>query len=698
LKKIKLIFITALIFLFGMQACTFEEPTLPTWFNEFTIPIPSPGFTVKEAINDSTIVDTTDVGEDIIAISISDSLDPQNVDRSDLAIKPDNDRLAQTIGDIRLDSPPSEKSDSLYAADILGVPLQAGQTVNVPQTLYNAPPQYLTFQDFDTIDVKNGFMQIEFYNNSFLNIRSGMEIYIYDHDETTEIGIAVFNTPVGPYSRALSDPVDMESQSFSNDLRFEMRIPLESDSHLLSEPDVNSSVCFTATFSELTVTQARAIIPEQDFTTMDSVSLADEEDKLIKARIDQGGFELHIANHMPVGAYITVELLNFYTSENYDSSSIFRVERYALLANSQDDVHIQLDNLVVVDYPPLVEPAEIVDYLHYQVLVETIPSGDEYIEITEDDSIIVTFNVIDSIYVSEFYGIIAPVEIDIEPQEQSDIIPVDDIEGSFLFDDLVMDLNVYNEIGIDVDVELNIIGYKKNRTESIRLEFDPNPFIVLAREEDNTAKKTTISLNSSNSNIVAFVEFLPEDILISGTALVEGEGSVTKDDQIWADYSIYSPFYMRIENNPRYASELEEVNLSENVRDAFAEGNVRDTRLNLDVINGLPVGAQLIIYASTDSTDIFSTVITDSSKKLIIDDISFSSGMDNNDDGFVDVPQTEYINIAITDEQVLLFSNETVYVASEILLENSDGVVKFRQSDEVTVEGTIKIRYRMNEE
>ena len=689
--NIRYLFIVALLVLFS---CNLEEPTLPSWFTEWRLPIPNPKFVISEEIvNDSTIIDTTDNGEKIIAISIEDSLERRTVSSSDLAVKPENDSSFQTVGDVRLDSPPSEVSDPITAEEILGMPLTSGAQIDIPETEIDIAPQYIVFYSFfKVINVKEGFLQIQFYNDTFLNIRAGMTILIYDSSSAEFLGEAVFSSAIAAYGNDVSLPVDLNGKTFTNVLRFDITMPLVGQQdYTLSESDVASAAYFTAVISEMKVGYADAIVPKQIFSDFDSTSVEDEEDKMITAQIEGGYFELNIDNRLPVNANVEVELLNFYSDADYTPESVV-THTYFLEANGNYIDQVKLDGLHITDYNNGPSPGSIITHFKYNVNVTTIPS-DGYVKIFETDSVITKVSVIDSIYLSEFRGIIAPVNVALDSKEKTDVIDSEGFEGSISFDQMQMTMDIFNEIGSDIEVDLNIVGYKNNRNDSLRLQFDQNPFTV-PRRIDDRANIRTINLNKDNSNIVEFFEFLPRDIVSKGKAVVnkdETVGEVRKQDQVWGHYHIYSPFYLRITNNAKYTSKVESKDISEDVRKSIDKGDLENVGLGFELNNGLPIGAQLIVYAAADPVNIFNV------DNVITDDIVFAAGEDLDGDGFVDRPFTDTPSpIMLTEEQIRLFGNEKIYLATRLLFEDTNDLVKFRQNDELSYYGAFVFKLRIN--
>ncbi len=650
MKKIKLTYLLTLWILLMLGACTFEEPTLPSWFTDWAVPIPNPGFVMSDVINDSTIIDTTYNGKDIIAISIKDSSERKQISPEDLSFEPESDKTSKDIGDVKLNSPGTEKSENIPVEQLLGFTLITGVTVDIPETAVNLPPIYLDFQSFEFIvDVKTGTLQMEFVNSSFLTFRENMQVNIYDSSSGDFVGLAVFSESIGPGETASSEPVNLAGRRFSNHLQFEVEATIAAmQNHLVTQDDVDGYVYYRVTISEMTVGAALAEIPEQNFSRSDSVSMTDREDRIITAKVDIGNFNLIVENTLNVEADVTVELLNFYSDQDY--TQVFS-QTYQLAPVSMDSFTVILDDLYLTDYNGGPTPGSFMDYMKYAFHVKTVPS-EGMVQMTEHDSVVVTVSPNDSVYVSEFYGYLAGRTVDFNPEEQRNILDSEGFDGSLLFEEMTMDINIYNQMEIGIAVNLRLVGYTADFLDSIELTFDQNPIQVDPAPPGAEIGQTRVVLDQNNSNIIQFIEFLPTHLITSGSALIEGVGKVNLGDEVWSDYHLFSPFYVKIQNNAKYTSKLEFREVPSNLRDGIKNGDIPETFADLSMFNSLPVGAQLTLYAAVDSNNIFDPDIIDSTKKIIIDDIILESGTDITGDGFVDQAFEYDLRIYLTKEEL----------------------------------------------
>ncbi len=696
MKKLKITYVFLALLMLLLAACTFEEPTLPEWFTDWALPIPNPGFVMSDVINDSTIVDTTFNGKDILAISIKDTSDRKQISPEDMSFEPESDQTAKDIGDVSLNSPGTEQSQNIPVEQLLGFPLTPGVSVDIPETNVNLPPMYLDFQSFDfIIDVKTGNLVMEFVNSSFLTFRENMRVNIYDSLSGDFVGLAVFPESVGPGETAASEPVDLAGRRFSNHLQFEVEATIAAmQNHLVTQDDVDGYVFYRVTISEMTVGYAMAEIPEQNFSRADSVSMANRKDRIITAKVDVGNFNLIVDNTLNVEADVTVELLNFYLDPDYEE--VFS-QTFRLAPTSTESFTVILDDLYLTDYNDGPTPGSFIEYMKYAFHVKTVPS-EGMVEMSEHDSVVVSISPNDSVFVSEFYGYLAGRTVDFDPEEQRNILDTEGFDGSILFEEMTMDINIYNQMEIGIAVDLRLVGYTADFSDSIVLAFDDNPIQVDAAPPGSEIGMTSVVLDKNNSNIVQFIEFLPAHLITAGSALIEGVGKVNLGDEVWSDYHLFSPFYVKIQNNARYTSKIEHREVPSNLKDGIKNGDVPLTFAELDLTNGLPVGAQLTLYAAADSSDLFSTEITDSTKKIVIDDIILDPGADLSGDGFVDREFEDQITIYLSKKQLEVFTNDSIYVASRLWLDDTDELVKFRQTDEVRAQGAFHLRYRIKPE
>jgi len=673
--------ILASLFLIILISCTLEEPVLPTWFAQWGIPFDA-SFTMTEALDDPNfITDTTSTGEVVVAISVSDTSEEKTVTSSDLAIKPDDDAAGENLDDLSLGDQGPEKSTNFDLTDMMPG-ASAGTVVVQPGTSVEIDLIYLLYYDINYAHVETGIFQIELVNNTPLDIDAGTQITIYDDSTNTMIGTTDIPGVVPANSSAFAIPdMVLDDKVIHTRFRLVMQVPLVSGSYTISQPDIDNSTSWVnGTLFDLVVLEAEARFPQQTLFISDSTSIMEEDHRIRKGIVDEGQIFLTLENNIDATARVKVRLLNFshvVTGEALTDSVV-------LEPRSTTPKTIFVENYRIADYPDS-NSGNLVDYIYYEVDIVT-DSTESYVTITQDDDVYVTVEP-DSLFFRMIDGDIDRIEIEIEPIVKDDFDDFSKIDGQIFLDSLEMKMNLYNETNLPIDITLLISG--TNGTEEITLASITGE---IPRAEAGGYLPIVLSGDDPYPNIVDLMSILPTSIRMEAEALIDGEGSVQVGQNVWSDYHIYSPLFLRLADTSSITADIEEQEISnrENL-----EKYVTDPTLLVDIINGLPISSFSSIYVSNDSTDLFE-ITEDDSTKFIISDLYVDPGIIGSN-GFVETPEKSEIIIELTPEQFALFyNNEKVYIGTKTFLDPTDGLVKFRPEDGMNIFGFFRFQYKMD--
>ncbi|MCK4559020.1 MAG: hypothetical protein KAV45_04500 [Calditrichia bacterium] len=687
--KSKLIkWVLSSLFLVILISCTLEEPVLPTWFAEWGIPFDA-GFTMTEVLDDPNfITDTTGTGEVRIAISISDTSDEKTVTSSDLAIKPEDDSAGDTIDDLTLGTQGPEKSSTFDLTDMIPGPVVPGTVIIPPGMTVEIDLIYLLYYDIKYAHIETGTFQIELVNNTPLDIDAGTQITIYDDSTNTEIGTAIIPGTVPANSSAFATPdMPLDDKVIHTRFRLVMQIPIVPGSKDITQEGIDNSTSWVnGTLFDLTVLEAEARFPEQTLLITDSTSVIEEEHRIRKGIIDEGQIFLTLENNIEATARVKVRLLNLHhvlTGETLTDSIV-------LAPNSTTPKTIFVENYRIADYPDS-NSGELVDYIHYEVDIVT-DSTESYVTISQDDDVFVRVQP-DSLYFRMIDGIVNRIEIDIDPIVKDDFDDFSKIDGTIYLDSLEMKLNMRNETNLPIDITLYISG-----TDDIReVTLDPIHATIPRAEEGGYLQLKLRGDENSDNDIVDLMSILPTSIRMEAQAFIDGSGSVRVGQNVWADYQIYSPLFIRIVEPSSINTDIIEEAIDEDVRDKI-ENNVKSAVFLFNIENGLPVGSEAVVYVSNDSTKLFDdTIPDDDSTKFTIRELIAAGNIGT--DGFVDIPENSDFQINLTkDRRKLFYRNEIIYIGTKVILDDTDNkLVKFRPEDEISILGFFKFNFLMNE-
>jgi len=687
MKVKKIIKVLGILLILIFAACTFNEPVLPNWETFWELPLPEISYEMEEAIDNEYIFADTLNGIPILSLAIIDTVEKEGIDRTELSIKPDSDTLSTTIQQIEISSPGKESTEAVSIHDLLGSQVQPGSTITIPpNTTITVPPQQVLFTNYNYVIVSTGKLVLEFHNQTLLNITGGMQIDLYDDSTNQFIGTSTF-PPINAYtSEFANDSLDIGSRVISRRLRLESQVPLQAGSYPVTVADTSGYTQTDVCISNLIVDEAIANIPDQTANESGAKSVEDRDNHVIEAVVDEGQIRLNIENQLGVEASVTVTLPNF---EQQPGVPFNKTEVIQESSNSTST--IDLANLQMYNFE---SPGSVIDSIHYEITVVTTPSSG-LTHISNDDSVIVRFDA-DSIFFRRFEGIIDTVQVAIDTVKQEDIFDYGEFNGSVRLDELKLELTIFNEIGIPVDMIINIRGEHRNSDSGQLenyLELDPIPISIIPGAS-GFPSTTLVTLDGSNSRIVDLMYILPTDIIMSGNATIMGLGVVTIADSIWGEYEISSPFNVFVDSIPDYESEIEMIEeIDDDIKDAF-ENQFQNATLQFDYENGLPISSEVVLFFATDSIDFFEIDSSDTNQ-LVIDDLIINAGTKGMD-GYISEPFIDQFTPNLTEEEVKIFSADTLYFGSKIIFPDVNTTMKFRSSDAFIGTGSVTFKVFMH--
>jgi len=303
----------------------------------------------------------------------------------------------------------------------------------------------------------------------------------------------------------------------------------------------------------------------------------------------------------------------------------------------------------------------------------------------------------DSLFFDSFTGNVAQTEITFEPIRQTDLINFKNFEGSFTLPDLEMIFKFHNEIDLDISIEMNITGYHRDNisnmiTDSVKLNISK----VLERGQAENCCSIILKKETSSPSIVDLISIMPNELKVEGKATVGGEGQVNKGAKIWLDYSIDSPFSIRIDEALVYTGDKTQMDELKQKRKDQIRDNLTEVSVTLITENSLPLDTDFKFYISTDSTDLYNEEITNASEKIILQSSIDAGKTDNN--GFVEKPSEGSHTIQLTNEQLTLFESPDVFYGIKFSVGEVAEAVRFRPSDGLRFDTVLKFDVVMNNE
>jgi len=690
----KILVSTLLLFLF-LSSCTLHEPSLPAWDTQWNMVLPTEDFVMSEIIEEDSLLaaDTTLSGIPIISFSMTDSSDWQNITQDDLSLDPDDQDYVVPIGQIKIDSPPELTSDSVMMVEffppelLLYAQMHNDTIPPFPGFTINPPDHEMAFDEFSRVMVDSGSVWITFHNNMLLTIKSGMEINLYNNGPGNGlIGTFVFNEDIPGGSEVKSQPLDLAGKEISNLIRLEYDIPIAgSDTTNILDDDFRNSYFFVnVSMADLKVDWAEAKIPSQEFTQSDSVDTSEEKDRLRQAEINSGSIDISLANNLAIDTHIKLVLPDF--TKNGQTKTVF-----ADIPAGQDySQQVSLDGWTISNHK---NTGEFIDYIFYNVFAE-IDSTENYVLIRSTDSVEVNIQ-INTLYFNSVVGSIDTVKIEIDPTEADGPDFFEEFEGGLRLEDLVMTMDFENQIDFPINLDLTITTEREENgiiSDSRSLSLQQ----VIQRSSVSERTEIILDKNSTSPSIVDLLEILPSTIRVSGKGYIVGEGAVELDQGVRVKYSVESPLTLKLDNPVARESEIDSIkkdDLKKDARKALTE-DLQEAFIELSLTNGVPVGAEVLLYLASDSTNLFDNVITDSSAKIIVGGLVKAGETDGT--GYVSNPEVSLIPVSLSVEELQIFNSSPIYIRQEVVIQPTSRVVRIRQNDKIVIGAKLNVKYTVN--
>ncbi len=669
---------------FLIWSCTINEPEPPVWDTSWKIELPLKQVTMKELINDSTLVADTTNGTPTIRINFEDSTDWEYVQASDLTIHPANKQFQSEIGTIKLEKHSEVRSSDITLDELLPANMLTSDTIPPhPPTTVSPETKEATFDFYERAVIKSGTMYLTVHNDLFLKIDAGMRVDIYNNNQPNPqlITSIVFSSSVEPYGVTQSDVVDLSGLEVSNHFLLKYTIPIAGADTMtiITDEQRNGTLYSILTLENVEVSEADAKVPEQSFTNEEKIALPSDNHRIVEAKIKEGSITLNIQNELPVYSNTIITLPEIL--ENGQAKQI-------QLNLQPDENTVQQIDLAGYEIKNISHPGEPLDSILIQVEA-TVSSNGQIVTIKETDQIQIDVSFTDIVF-EKISGILQPVNVNLENTSIDVGDFFENINGSgLILDDLQLKIVVENQLDIPVHLLLTLTA--QNGSETRVLNIDE---WIKAKSE---APFTEIILDKNYENpysIVDLFAILPKTLEMQGQAVIEGEGSIELGQGVRALYTAESPLFFKLQNPITYQSDLDSIkkeDIDQDTRDRLRD-DLEQAKFNLIIKNGTPFATEFNLILADDSLEVNNTTITDSTRKIVIK-ATIDRGLIGTD-GYVTEAVENNVEINLTNQQMELFQKSPIYMGQKVvLLPTGDQQVKVRTTDTIEVQGFIQINF-----
>ncbi len=654
--------ITIVAVFLTIAQCTIEKPESPEWTTRLTVPIVNRTYDMEELVNK---IDQEGVGIDQqgnITFSISEDLDTVRLDADVLATDDLTYGVTEVLGVVSIDPPtidPVSVSLSAITGLATGLP---DDPVAVSALSFEVENDMPAITNFSQATIASGNVLVVVENNLGIALDTAI-VELYDVGNAATL---VTDTFPGGIAAGTTDSLTLSlaSKSLSNSLGVNAQCHF-SDGTIdsVSSRYISTELVFP---SGLTVSSATAEIPALNLAFAQQIELGETE-RIDTASLSTGQLALTISNATNLSANLSVSIPDLVTQGS--SLSIDTT------VPPQGQVQIVRDLAGSQLAPGGSSLPQLIDI---NVTVDIPGSGGQQVAVNQADSFCVQAE-LTSLTFGSVTGVFSSTEATFDAESFEIDIPTG-------FDSLelvsaVLTLDIENGTGLPGYLDIQLIG---DNGKSLALTGDI--------EAGSSSQPVTTTIN--NSDIADFISPLPSHVEAGGTVTF-GDGvtqaTVTVDDFVFTRVGIVAPLEMIIHES-LIETDIEREEIDQEDIDMVTD-HVIEAGFVYNIVNNLPLGASIEIFLGADSATLYTN------PGLTIGPLSIDAAPVSGAGLVIDTASTGYQEIMLSNADIQILKNETLYIGQELILQGTDGQsVRLIQSDYITVTGRFEVEYRFDGE
>lgn len=657
-----------------LGGCEINKPEMPTYDTSVNIPLGVERIEIMDLIED----------EDFLVVDGDSSLgfhmdgDPDTLAFDfDLGADISGQTITQGLGNFDLaDVNPMNYSFQLGDIWVPAAGLE-DQPAVVPDFPINVASTGQEIPDIDSATLSSGTATITVFNGLPVPISAptGPDQVVMDLlDPGTGTVFATFTFPVIDSGATNTQTADLAGAYLPGEVAVRLSGGSRGSSGAVVNVSGTDAIDIAAVFSDLVVSEATAAVASQNFqTTFDTELPADYE--ITSAVISSGLVNLAVANDMPVPCTAVLSWSELETLSGNPLTSTFDLAPGQSLSRDIDFSGYILD----AGGTPL-------SALTAEVDISTPGSSGAAVTMSAGDGLTAVISG-GSMVFSSVTGLVPAYDLTLDPIVEQIDLP-DELEG-ISFTSTTMVLRMTNSAGLPGDLDLTLTGTSATgQVRSLTVARTIAPAI------DRAPVTTPIILDESNSQILDFLNNLPETITLTGQVQVGGDGAigtVRSDDFAVVSWELSAPLEIIIAGSI-INSDPNGVSLDQDIRDMIDE-HALGAVIQTEILNHLPVGVELRILAGTDAASLATAPLLEMGPLTVaaaeIDPVTHT----------VSQAQISRPVVELTEEQARIFALSDLVTMVEVTLPSTGGEpVRLMSTDFLEVRGIVQVDVHVNDQ
>ena len=576
--------VIALLLVGPFAGCTVKKPQVPSTDFTLSIPVADDKTTIEEVVEERE--DYLFLNEDgLMTLDFSADFVERETVGNRLRVTPTANTFQTPIGDINLPGQTLPDID-ISLGTLLGEELPEGAVPLIPAVDIDQQVG-IPLDNVQSVVIKEGGFDIALTNGLPMPL-SGLQLTLVDRGrdgivvETLDLGEVAANggTASGSFSLA------------GKDISGDLAIGLSGGTAEVTNVTVqeNPRLVIEAALRPLVVTEATAVIPEQEFDDRQILDFPDDRIQVTRAVISQGGLTLRVRNDIPVLMEIELSLDELRKPDSKVNS--FLVDK--LSPGEVREIRFDLDGNEFAPDDPL--------RMRLSYRAKTVASGTP-VTIRSGGTIMVEA-ITEGLVFSRVEGVLNGIELPIEPMT----VEVDFPNG---LDNIALSstsLAVYltSAVGFRSRIDLNIEGTNK-AGESASLH------VSEVFERGNPDNPVPLVISPDSEELTDFLNLLPSTVRVEPTVLLgDGTGTEVIEPDHWVQIDsveFIAPARFQIKSDTQVRPAPIYRDLQDDEARERIESNLVSAWALTQIENHMPTGVRVSLAVTSWGTIVRNTIV-----------------------------------------------------------------------------------------
>ena len=678
----------ALLVAGALTGCTVKPPQVPSTNFTISIPVANDRTTIQEVVAERSDFLKID-DQALLTVDFSSSFgdDFREEVGNRLKVTPTSNTFATPIGAINIAG--QDLPDITVGMNaLLGQDIEAGATVPlILASSFSVNEVLPALVGVRSLLISEGEIQIDMTNNLPLNL-SDLRLVLSDQgDSSLDIPAGVIDElDLGTLATgaSVSSSFSLAGRQISALLDIAVTGTTEEGQNVVIDAD--AALTIGAAMGDLTVEEAFAVIPPQEFADSQVLAFPDDRIQVARAVISEGGLTFRVTNEIEIIMEIELSLDDLKKADGTTNTFLIT----GLEPGEESEISFDLDGNEFAPENPL--------ELGISYVVRTSDSGDP-IRIFSSGEVKIEAVTEDLVF-SRVEGVLNGISLPLDSVKENVAFP----EGldNIALGSTALTVNLTSGIGFRSTIDLDIQGTNsKGDTGSLQISE------VFQRGDPDSP--VSLTLSPPSDELTAFLNLLPTEVTVTPTVQVgDGVGTEVIEPDHWVqvdDVRFVTQGVFQIKN----ATRIEPAPIFRRIQDDDARERISSNLDSASVItsieNHLPIGVRVSLRVAPNAEDVYGSedlFVNNQAKGYlrIPKEGSFEVGAGTvGADGRVTASTTSLQRISLSDEDVLVFLRaDGVHTGVLVELDATPGDVALLGSDFVNVVAGAEIFMELNED